>query len=236
MARKVLIVEDEPDIREVLSFTLSMNGFSPVSVSSAEEAETELKKSHFDMILLDLMLPGIQGEAFCKKIRITEGIKDTPLIIITAKDSEFDKIRCLELGADDFVNKPFSNAELIARIKAILRRYNRPAAEQEGNTPREEHQALISHRGLVADFNRKRVSRNGEEIHLSVKEFSLLEIFLHNKGVTLSREKLVDTLWKGEKEVEPRTVDVWVKRLREKIGDKEQVFIKTIWGFGYRCE
>ncbi len=234
MARKILIVEDEPDIREVLSFTLSMNGFTPVSVPSAEAAEEALKESIFDMVLLDLMLPGMQGEAFCKKVRITESIKDLPIIIITAKDSEFDKIRCLELGADDFVNKPFSNAELIARIKAILRRYHGSSKQTEQHA--EDKQEIISHRGIIADFAKKRVSKNGEEINLSVKEFSLLEIFLHNKGMTLSREQLVDTLWKGEKEVEPRTVDVWVKRLREKIGDKDQNFIKTIWGFGYRCE
>jgi len=226
--KHILIVDDEPDLVELLSYNLKKEGFSVSSAVDGEEALLILKKSNFNLILLDLMLPGIQGLDLCRIIRQNQKTEHIPIIMITAKGEEIDKVRGLETGADDYITKPFSPKELIARVNAVLRRAGERLTKEK----------IIRIGDLSIDPERYSVQKNGKPIHLSATEFKLLLYLVERRGRVFSRDQLLDAIWKDETFVEPRTVDVHIRRLRTQIENdaSNPVYIKTRRGVGYYVE
>jgi phosphate regulon transcriptional regulator PhoB len=222
---KILVVEDEKDISELVAYNLEKEGFG-VSVSSdGEHALGLVRKEKFGLIILDLMLPGIQGMELCKILKSSEDTSSIPIIMLTAKSEEIDKVLGLEMGADDYITKPFSPRELIARVKAVLRRTReKPAAEK------------ITRIGeLEINADTYKVSKKGVTIKLSATEFKLLLYLVQRKGRVFNRDMLLNAVWKDEAFVEPRTVDVHIRRLRALIEDDPStpVYIMTKRGIGY---
>jgi phosphate regulon transcriptional regulator PhoB len=224
-SRKILIVEDESDIRELLSYNLTKEGYDVSSVADGEEALKKVREGHFDLILLDLMLPGIQGMELCRILRNDPATKNLPIIVLTAKGEEVDRVLGLEMGADDYMTKPFSTREVLARVKAVLRRsVNPPPAEK-----------TLAFGDLVINLETFAVSKKGVQLNLSSTEFRLLLYLVERKGKVISREHLLNAVWKDEAFVEPRTVDVHVSRIRTQIEDNpaEPSYIRTRRGVGY---
>lgn len=226
MEDKILIVDDEEHILELLKFNLENAGFKVITASNGIEALEYLKNSLPKLILLDLMLPGMDGYDVCKEIRREKNLSNIPIIMITARSEELDKILGLELGADDYITKPFSIRELIARVKAVLRRTT--------NSP--SNDKVFSYGNLMVDFEKHEVTKNGDRVDLTLKEFELLELLIKNKGKVLTRDSLLDKIWGYEYIGETRTVDVHIRHLRQKIedDDKNPRYIETIRGIGYR--
>ena len=226
MEEKILIVDDEEHILELLKFNLENAGFKVVTASNGIEALDYLKNSLPKLILLDLMLPGMDGYDVCKEIRRDKNLSHIPIIMITARSEELDKILGLELGADDYITKPFSIRELIARVKAVLRRTTNSVSNDK----------TFSYGKLVVDFEKHEVTKNGDRVDLTLKEFELLELLIKNKGKVLTRDSLLDKIWGYEYIGETRTVDVHIRHLRQKIedDDKNPRYIETIRGIGYR--
>jgi two-component system, OmpR family, alkaline phosphatase synthesis response regulator PhoP len=224
---KILIVDDEEHIIELLKFNLLNAGYEVLTANNGIDAVKIAKAEKPSLLLLDLMLPGIDGFDVCKEIKRNNEMKNTSIVMLTAKGEELDKILGLELGADDYITKPFSVRELLARVKAVLRRTN------SFNDPEEE---IYDSQNLKVDFERHEVSVNGEKVDLTLKEFELLQILIKNKGKILKRETLLDKIWGYEYIGETRTVDVHIRYLRKKIeeDDKNPRFIETIRGVGYR--
>jgi two-component system response regulator RegX3 len=226
---KILIVEDEESFSEALSFLLTKEGFT---VSVAENGRTALevfKSETFDLVLLDLMIPEISGTEVCRAIRTTSSV---PIIMLTAKDSEIDKVVGLELGADDYVTKPYSSRELVARIKAVLRR----GASDEVKPATDS--GVITAAGIHIDVERHQVTNNGVQVSLPLKEFELLEFLMRNAGRVLTRGQLIDRVWGGDYYGDTKTLDVHIKRLRSKL-EKDPAnpqLIQTIRGLGYKFE
>lgn len=223
--KKILVVDDEEHIVELIKFNLEKNGYGVITADNGRDAFIIAKEQQPDLILLDLMLPGMDGLDVCKEIRRDSAISTMPIIMITAKGEELDKILGLELGADDYITKPFSVRELIARVKAILRR---TSVKYEDNG--------FKFGDITIDFEKHEVRREGEKIELTLKEFELLEILIKNKGRVMTRDFLLDKIWGYEYVGETRTVDVHVRHLRQKIekDDKNPVYIQTIRGIGYK--
>jgi len=225
MNTNILIVEDEKDISGLISYNLGKEGFE-VSVSSDGEAALRvIRKEKFSLIILDLMLPGIQGMELCKILKSSEETSFIPIIMLTAKSDELDKVLGLEMGADDYITKPFSPRELIARVRAVLRRgQEKPAAEK-----------LFKIGDLEINTDTYQVSKRGALIKLSATEFKLLLYLVRKKGRVFDRDMLLNAVWKNEAYVEPRTVDVHIRRLREQIEDdpSHPLYIKTRRGIGY---
>jgi len=221
----ILIIEDEKDIVEALEYNLKKEGFK---VSKAYDGKSGLKLAREKLpalIILDLMLPVIDGLEVCKILKKETKTSNIPVIMLTAKGSEVDKVLGLELGADDYVTKPFSMRELMARIKAILKRYS----------PKDETaQPIIKLPHLEIDLGKHEVKVDGKLIELSAKEFSLLHYLAQNQGKAIGRDKLLDAVWGIEVAIETRTVDVHVKRVREKLGKKVGKYITTLRGVGYK--
>ncbi len=224
-ANKILIVEDEPDIAELISYNLIREGFDAAIVSDGEQALSRIRRENFDLVVLDLMLPGIQGTDLCRILRNNPKTKALPIIMLTAKTEEIDRIIGLELGADDYITKPFSTRELAARIKALLRRAGEPGRKDN----------IMRFGDLIVDFSAYTVSKRGTMLDLSATEFRLLAYLLENKGRVFTRDQLLNAVWKNEGYVEPRTVDVHIRRLRAQIEDDpaHPVYIKTRRGIGY---
>lgn len=224
---KVLIVDDEEHILELLKFNLSNAGYRVSTANNGVDAVSLAKEVKPDLILLDLMLPGLDGFDVCKEVKRNKETSKAAIIMLTAKGEELDKILGLELGADDYMTKPFSIRELLARAKAVLRR--RGAVEEV------EGEVYESGR-LKVDFERHEVLIEGKKVDMTLKEFELLEILIKNKGKILQRETLLDKVWGYEYIGETRTVDVHIRYLRKKIeeDDKNPKFIETIRGVGYR--
>lgn len=222
---KILIVDDEEHIVELIKFNLEANGYKTITASNGLEALELAKNEKPDLVLLDIMLPGLNGNDVCKEIRKDTEISTMPIIMITAKGEELDRILGLELGADDYVTKPFSVRELMARIKAVLRR-----------TKVETVNDTYSFGNVSIDFNKHEVMKNGEKVELTLKEFELLQILIKNRGRVLTRDLLLDKIWGYEFIGETRTIDVHIRYLRKKIedDDKNPKFIETIRGIGYR--
>ena len=222
---KILIVDDEEHIVELIKFNLEANGYKTITASNGLEALELAKNEKPDLVLLDIMLPGLNGNDVCKEIRKDTEISTMPIIMITAKGEELDRILGLELGADDYVTKPFSVRELMARIKAVLRRTKVEAVND-----------TYSFGNVSIDFNKHEVMKNGEKVELTLKEFELLQILIKNKGRVLTRDLLLDKIWGYEFIGETRTIDVHIRYLRKKIedDDKNPKFIETIRGIGYR--
>jgi len=223
--KSILIVDDEPDIVTLLSYNLKKEGFSVTSVSDGGDALTTLKKRAFDLVILDLMLPGIHGMEICRILRSDPRTEGVPVIMLTAKGEEHDRVKGLEIGADDYMTKPFSSRELIARVKAVLRR-------TEG---REMPDQVIRIGELVINKDTYAVTKKRTPLDLSATEFKLLLYLVERKGRVFSRDQLIDAVWKDETFVEPRTVDVHIRRLRMQIESDPAapVYIKTRRGLGY---
>lgn len=224
-AKKIMIVDDEPDIVELVSYNLKKEGFDVSSASDGEEALNKIRVGNYDLVILDLMLPGVQGTEICRILRNDPATQRVPVIMLTAKGEEIDRIVGLEIGADDYITKPFSPRELAARIRAVLRRVGeRPAKED-----------TIHVKDLVINLETYTVSKRGTRLDLSATEFKLLLYLVERRGKVFSREQLLDAVWKDEGLVEPRTVDVHIRRLRSQIEDdaSNPTYIKTKRGIGY---
>jgi len=226
---KILIVEDETSFSEAISFLLGKEGFE-TDVAENGRIALELFKSHsYDLVLLDLMIPEVSGIEVCRAIRTTSMV---PIIMLTAKDSEVDKVVGLELGADDYVTKPYSSRELVARIKAVLRRGTPESADADSSS------AIQSAGNIRMDVERHQVTVNGTLINLPLKEFELLEFLMRNEGRVLTRGQLIDRVWGGDYYGDTKTLDVHIKRLRSKIEEDSAnpQLIQTIRGLGYKFE
>ena len=223
---KVLIVDDEEHIVELLQFNLVNASYKVITANNGLDALKKVKENKPDLLLLDLMLPGMDGLDVCKEIKRDKETSKTSIIMLTAKSEELDKILGLELGADDYITKPFSIRELLARVKAVLRRSSSDEISEE----------IYEIGRLKVDFERHEVLINNEKVELTLKEFELLEILIKNKGKILRRETLLDKVWGYEYIGETRTVDVHIRYLRKKVedDDKNPKFIETIRGVGYR--
>ena len=227
MKEKILIVEDEKDIAKMLEYNLKKEGFRTISASDGEDALDLAAREHPDLILLDLMLPGIDGLEVCRTLKKENKTAAVPIIMLTAKAQEADKIVGLELGADDYVTKPFSPRELIARIKAVLRR----------GKEKEKLPGILQIGDLSVDFSKISVSIKNKPIELTSKEFELLKTLIQAKGRVLSRDYLLDTIWGFDHalEIQTRTVDVHVRTLRKKLKSCAK-YIITVKNYGYRFE
>ncbi len=225
---KILIVEDEASFSEALEFLLGKEGFEVAVAEDGQQAVDKFAKEGADLILLDLMIPVISGIEVCRMIRTTSQV---PIIMLTAKDAEIDKVVGLELGADDYVTKPYSSRELIARIKAVLRR-GTVDESIDGDT------GVHIVAGIKLDIGKHQVTINGEIVSLPLKEFELLEFLMRNAGRVLTRSQLIDRVWGGDYYGDTKTLDVHIKRLRAKIESDpaNPVLIQTIRGLGYKLE
>ena len=225
MAReKILIVDDEKTLVKALKFNLEQEGFKVSEAYDGEEALTLFRENEVDLILLDVMLPKIDGITVCQRIR---EVSNVPIIMLTAKGEDMDKILGLEYGADDYMTKPFNILEVKARIKTILRRAAQNTVPEDGK--------VIKVRDLVVNTVNRSVQLNGKDVRLTAKEFDLLNLFITNRGRVFSREEMLDAVWKSDYAGDERTVDVHIRRLREKVerNPTQPEFIFTKWGVGY---
>ena len=223
MSQKIYIVEDEPDIRETLKYNFSNEGFEVFTAPDGEEALSNIKKVLPDVLILDLMLPGLSGLDVCKSIRADDDIKDISIIMLTAKGEEIDRVIGFELGADDYVTKPFSVRELILRVKVLLKKQRESLVENK----------LVTFGPIRIDLDAHELKINDKEIVLTALEFKLLQHLVKRKGRVQTREQLLGDVWGYSAEVTTRTVDTHIKRLREKLGNTSD-YIQTIRGVGYR--
>jgi two-component system response regulator RegX3 len=224
---RILVVEDEETLAEAISFLLSKEGFEVEIAEDGPAAVAAFEKNGADLILLDLMLPGLSGTEVCRQIRAKSSV---PIIMLTAKDSEIDKVVGLEIGADDYVTKPYSSRELIARIRAVLRR------GELGDPTTVE--GVLSVGPIRLDSDRHVISVNNEQVALPLKEFELLEFLMRNSGRVLTRMQLIDRVWGSDYVGDTKTLDVHIKRLRAKI-EKDPAnpeMIQTVRGMGYKLE
>lgn len=224
MSRQILVVEDEAPIREMITFVLEQNGFNAVEAKDIDQALEKVKEPYPDLILLDWMLPGGSGVKLAKTLKQNEYTRNIPIIMLTARADEDDKVSGFEAGVDDYVTKPFSPKELIARIKAVIRRVSPMSLEED-----------VEFHGLKLDPVSHRVSIHDESLDLGPTEFRLLHFFMTHPERVYSREQLLDNVWGTNVYVEDRTVDVHIRRLRKAItGDGHEEFIQTVRGSGYR--
>ena len=224
----ILIVEDEADIADLVKYQLEKEGLAARTVSDGKQALDLIVRDHPDLVILDLMLPGTDGMEVCRRLRANSATQAIPIIMLTAKAEEVDRILGLEMGADDYVPKPFSPRELVARVKAVLRRTATPLAPSE---------APVGVGNLRLDPVRHEATKADRSIDLSAMEFRLLEFFLRHRGRVFTRTQLLDQVWGQDRFVEPRTVDVHIRRLREKVEDdpRRPTLILTVRGMGYKC-
>jgi len=224
VAKRILLVDDEPLILKGLKYTLEQEGYETLSAADGEEALNVFFSNHVDIVLLDVMLPKMDGIQVCQRIRESSNV---PIIMLTAKGEDMDKILGLEYGADDYMTKPFNILEVKARIKTILRRAGQPAANEE--------KKVVRVRDLEVNIVNRSVTLGGKEVRLTAKEFDLLQLFINNRGKVFSREAMLETVWKYDYMGDARTVDVHIRRLREKIerNTSQPEFIFTKWGVGY---
>ena len=229
---KILIVEDEASFSEALEFLLSKEGFVITTAATGTEALAKFQGGEFDLILLDLMIPEISGIEVCRTIRAQSQV---PIIMLTAKDTEIDKVVGLELGADDYVTKPYSKSELVARIRAVLRR---GANGLGGSGVSEGDAGVLSVANIRMDIDRHQVSVAGQPISLPLKEFELLEFLMRNAGRVLTRNQLIDRVWGSDYVGDTKTLDVHIKRLRAKVekDPANPTLIQTVRGLGYKIE
>ena len=217
-------VEDDPSIREIEVYALNSTGLAARGFADGEEFWKALEGEPPELVLLDVMLPGEDGVAILKRLRDQERWRDIPVIMATAKGTEFDKVQSLDLGADDYITKPFGMMEMVSRVKAVLRR----------SQPKQAASSLKL-KGLTLDESQHTVTIDGERVVLTYKEYELLRLFLSHPGMAFSREQLLQTVWNTDYAVETRTVDMHIRTLRQKLGDYGR-YIETIRGVGYRLE
>jgi two-component system, OmpR family, response regulator RegX3 len=223
---RVLVVEDERNLREPLVYLLQKEGYDVIEAEDGNAAIENFQTLGADLILLDLMLPGLSGNEVCRAIRAESQV---PIIMVTAKDTEIDKVVGLEIGADDYVTKPYSTRELLARMKAVLRRGSEPAAQESG---------VLKAGPVVMDIERHMVTVNGEKIQMPLKEFELLELLMENVNRVLTRGQIIDRVWGSNYFGDTKTLDVHVKRIRSKIEDdpSRPRHLLTVRGLGYKFE
>ena len=218
----IYIVEDDASIRELESYALKSAGFETLGFENSRDFFAQMESHLPDLILLDIMLPGDDGMVLLKKLKSSSKTKDIPVIMVTAKGSEYDKVIGLDSGADDYVTKPFGMMELVSRIKAVLRRSRKT-----------EEKSQIELSGVCMNIKKHEVTVNGKEVALTLKEFELLEKLMLNKGIVLTRDQLLTEIWGYDFDGETRTVDVHVRTLRQKLGEKGDL-VQTVRGVGYR--
>lgn len=230
MNTKVLVIDDEMHIVELLKFNLEVSNYEVSYSYDGFDGFIKAKEVKPDLILLDWMLPNISGIDVLRKIRSDKDLKNIPVIMLTAKNMENDKVEGLEVGADDYITKPFSIKELLARVSSVLRRYNLTSTGEENN--------ILTTGNLKLDLSKHEVTKGSEKIELTLKEFELLKLLIQNKGKVLSRNYLLDKIWGYEYYGETRTVDVHIRYLRKKIEDedKSEKYIETIRGVGYKID
>lgn len=224
MAKRILLVDDEPLILKGLKYTLEQEGYETDNAMDGEEALAKFFGGQYDMILLDVMLPKLDGISVCQRIREHSNV---PIIMLTAKGEDMDKILGLEYGADDYMTKPYNILEVKARIKTIFRRVHAAAAPED--------QKIIRVRDMQVNLVKRTVTLAGKDVKLTAKEFDLLQLFIQNRGKVFSREAMLETVWKYDYTGDARTVDVHIRRLREKIerDTSKPEYIFTKWGVGY---
>jgi two-component system alkaline phosphatase synthesis response regulator PhoP len=229
--KKILVIEDDPDIVELLTYNFEKEGYQVDSAGDGRSGLEKLRKEGCDILVLDLMLPQLSGLDLCKEIRKDTNLEDLPVIMLTARGEETDRVLGLELGADDYVSKPFSVREMVARVKALLRRTERERDKAES-------EEVLTIGPLTIDPASYRVLRNGETIQLTALEFRLLFFLASRPNRVFSRDQLLDAVWGTERFVTPRSVDVYIRRLREKIEavPVRPKFLKTMRGAGYLFE
>lgn len=223
---KILVVEDEAGMRDPLVYLLRSEGYEVIEAEDGEQAVDLFQKEGADLVLLDLMIPKLNGKDVCKALRSTS---DVPVIMLTAKDTEIDKVIGFEIGADDYVTKPYSKNELLARMKAVLRRNGGPRAAENG---------ILEAGPIRMDIERHTVFFNGEKVNMPLKEFELLELLLENRNRVLTRGQIIDRVWGANYFGDTKTLDVHIKRLRSKIEDDpaRPVHLLTVRGLGYKYE
>jgi DNA-binding response OmpR family regulator len=228
---RVLVVEDEPHIRDLVVLHLRLEGLDAVAVGDGHEALRLARAEPFDLIVLDLMLPGLDGVTVCRAIRREQENGDVPILMLTARREEADKVLGLESGADDYLTKPFGVRELVARVRALLRRPRRSRL-----TAADTHGEPVVAAGLTVDPARRQARRDGREIELTSHEFDLLYLLAAHRGIVFSREALVQRVWGDDTYVTERSVDTLIKRLRKKIepDPAQPRFLLTVWGAGYK--
>ncbi|NTW84337.1 MAG: response regulator transcription factor [Chlorobiaceae bacterium] len=222
----ILVVEDDLNLANLLGYNLERAGFNCIISITGEDALNQLPRKSFDLVLLDIMLPGIDGFEVCRQIRQHQIYREIPIIMLTAKGEEIDRILGFELGIDDYVVKPYSPRELILRIRAVLKR-NRRSGGKMPNT--------LKSNGLDIDLKCHKVTLEGKELVLTMMEFKLLVTLMKRKDQAISREILLSDVWETDKNINTRTIDTHITRLREKLGEKGDM-IKTIRGIGYKLE
>ena len=228
--KKILVVEDEPDIRKLVHYNLAQEKYQVIEAEDGEKALRLLQREKPDLIVLDLLLPGMSGLELCRALRERPETANLPILMLTAKAGETDRVVGLELGADDYLTKPFSPREMVARVKAILRR-----SEMQATPAKEE----VYERGpLKINFATYEVQVKGKPIRLTLKEFELLRVLVQNPNRVLNRDQLLDRVWGGETFVTPRTVDVHIRRLRKAIekNDRKPMWVLTVRGVGYKFD
>jgi len=229
IAGRVLVVEDDPHIRELVLLHLGLEGLTTVSSGDGADGLRIARTEPFDLIVLDVMLPGLDGITVCRAIRRETHLKDVPILMLTARREESDKVNGLESGADDYLTKPFGVREFVARVRALLRR-RRAAASASA------HHAPVTVGGLHIDPARRLARVDGREIDLTAHEFDLLYVLASNRGIVFSRDALVQRVWGADTHITERSVDTLVKRLRKKIetDPADPNYIATVWGTGYK--
>ena len=230
--QRILIVDDDYNIAELISLYLTKECFETKIVGDGEEALRVFPEFQPNLILLDLMLPGIDGYQVCRELRSTSQV---PIIMLSAKGEIFDKVLGLELGADDYMIKPFDSKELVARVKAVLRRYQ-PPVQTPASSVTEQHGNFVEYPDLIVNLTNYSVIYNGHSIELPPKELELLYFLASSPNQVFTREQLLDHIWGYEYIGDTRTVDVHIKRLREKIKCTDQWALTTLWGIGYKFE
>ena len=229
MSSRILLVEDETSISEPLAFLLQREGYTVQVVANGAEAVEVFPTSNADLVLLDLMLPSLPGTEVCRSIRARSNV---PIIMLTAKDSEIDIVVGLELGADDYITKPYSTRELLARVRATLRR----AESTRDDDTEFDVDGVLEEHGVRLDNERHTVSVNGEEVAMPLREFELLELLMSHSGRVLTRGQLIDRVWGSDYYGDTKTLDVHIKRIRSRIeaNPKEPKLVTTVRGVGYR--
>lgn len=222
---RVLVVEDEESYREALSYMLRKEGFDVIEAANGDQGLSEYDRNGADIVLLDLMMPGLPGTEVCRQLRLRGTV---PVIMVTARDSEVDKVVGLEIGADDYVTKPFSHRELLARVRAVLRRGQDVELVPD----------VVESGGVRMDVERHTVAVDGKDVRLALKEFELLEMLLRNAGRVMTRGQLIDRIWGADYVGDTKTLDVHVKRLRSKIepDPSKPRYLITVRGLGYKFE
>ena len=229
--QKIMIVDDDNNIAELISLYLTKECFETLIVNDGEDALKKYQEFEPNLILLDLMLPGIDGYQVCREVRANSQI---PIIMLSAKGEVFDKVLGLELGADDYMIKPFDSKELVARVKAVLRRYQQPITREDSKLPPDSN--FVEYKDIVINQTNYSVLYKGQSVEMPPKELELLYFLASSPNQVFTREQLLDHIWGYEYVGDTRTVDVHIKRLREKIKDNEHWGISTVWGIGYKIE